>query len=60
MPNLIIAGTKREAEDKATASSQSGSHGGFDNDIATMNSVLYRILGGAPTRPFSRHDLNYD
>ena len=60
LPNLIIAGTKREAEDKATASSQSGSHGGFDNDIATMNSVLYRILGGAPTRPFSRHDLNYD
>ena len=60
LPNLIIAGEKRETEGKETASSQSTSHGGFDNDVATMNSVLYRILGGAPVRPFSRHDLNYD
>jgi hypothetical protein len=60
LPNLIIAGAKREAESKETASSQSSSHGGFDNDVATMNSVLYRILGSAPPRPFTRHDLNYD
>jgi hypothetical protein len=60
LPRLIIAGVKREAEGKEQASSQSSSHGGFDNDPATMNSVLYRILGGTPTRPFSRHDLAYD
>jgi len=60
LPSLIIAGTNPEPAGKETASSQSASHGGFDNDVPTMNSVLYRILGGAPARPFSRHDLNYD
>ncbi len=60
LPRLIIAGANKEAEGKETASSQSASHGGFDNDVATMNSVLYRILGAAPARPFSKHDLNYD
>lgn len=59
-PHLVIAGQKEEPEGKETASSQSGSHGGFDNDVATMNSVLYRILGKAPARSFSRHDLAYD
>lgn len=39
--------------------SVSHSHGGFDNDCATMNSVLTRVLGGAPKRPFTARDLNY-
>jgi hypothetical protein len=39
--------------------SRSDTHGGFDNDPATMNSVLYRILGNAPLRPFSARDLDY-
>lgn len=60
LPSLIIAGANREPDGQETASSQSTSHGGFDNDVATMNSVLHRILGGAPTRLFSRHDLSYD
>lgn len=60
LPSLIIAGAQREADGEEQASSQSTTHGGFDNDVATMNSVLYRILGGTPTRPFSRHDLSYD
>ena len=60
LPSLIIAGANREPDGLEKASSQSTSHGGFDNDVATMNSVLHRILGGAPTRPFSRHDLSYD
>lgn len=60
LPRLVVAGSSREPDGKETASSQSTSHGGFDNDVSTMNSVLYRILGGAPPRPFSRHDLNYD
>ncbi|MBP7525912.1 MAG: alpha/beta hydrolase, partial [Propionivibrio sp.] len=60
LPSLIIAGATREPDGEEMASSQSTTHGGFDNDVATMNSVLYRILGGTPARPFSRHDLSYD
>ncbi|WP_018077230.1 C1 family peptidase [Thiobacillus denitrificans] len=37
----------------------SHSHGGFDNDRATMNSVLVRILGSVPKRLFSARDLHY-
>jgi len=39
--------------------SVSHSHGGFDNDCATMNSVLVRVLGGVPKRRFSGRDLHY-
>ena len=38
---------------------QSRSHGDFDDDAATLNSVRYRILGGMPPRPFTRRDLDY-
>lgn len=40
--------------------SNSKSHGGFDNDSATLNSVLYRILGREPVYKFTDRDLNYD
>lgn len=60
LPTLVIAGGSREPEGQEKASSHSSTHGGFDNDTATMNSVLHRILGAAPVRPFSRHDLTYD
>lgn len=60
LPNLIVAGGQREAAGQEKASSQSSSHGGFDNDVATMNSVLYRILGTLPARPFTARDLAYD
>ena len=39
--------------------SDSRSHGGFDNDTATMNSVLTRVLDGLPKRLFTPRDLNY-
>jgi len=32
-------------------------HGGFDNDVATMNSMLRFVLGKDPVRPFRRADL---
>lgn len=35
------------------------SHGGFDNDPNTMNSILRNILGKEPTRKFKREDLIY-
>ena len=60
LPQLIVAGGERELAGCPRASSQCATHQGFDNDPATMNSVLHRILGGAPTRLFSRHDLSYD
>lgn len=38
---------------------KSESHGGFDNDPTTMNTVLRRILGKKPTRPFTKKSLKY-
>ena len=38
---------------------QSTTHGGFDNDPATMNDILVQVLGRAPSRPFSQRDLDY-
>ncbi len=37
----------------------SPSHGGFDNDPASMNSILRRILNAEPDRPFTARDLDY-
>jgi hypothetical protein len=37
----------------------SETHGGFDNDAATMNSVLFRILGKKPSPAFDARDLDY-
>lgn len=37
----------------------STSHGGFDNDLPTMNHVLENILGGTPSRRFVAKDLDY-
>lgn len=37
----------------------SRTHGGFDNDVATMNQILTRVLGQAPTYPFTPRTLVY-
>jgi len=60
LPHLVIAGDSQDDPEQARATSRSTSHGGFDNDVATMNSVLYRILGAHPARPFNARDLAYD
>ncbi len=39
--------------------SSSTTHGGFDNDLATMNTVLKRILPAEPAEPFLEHELDY-
>ena len=40
--------------------SQSETHGGFDNDVATMNSLLQSILEGKePEIPFTAESLDY-
>ena len=38
----------------------SASHGGFDNDVATLNDILRRTVGAANVkRPFTAEDLTY-
>lgn len=38
---------------------RSTTHGGFDNDVFTMNHILRRVLNAAPTRLFRKEDLDY-
>jgi len=43
---------------KAKGRTSSRSHGGFDNDVPTMNDILKRVLGDpSPIRPFTAQDL---
>jgi hypothetical protein len=63
-PALVLSeGTPLDPAKEAAAIKQgasvSRSHGGFDNDTATMNSVLTRVLDGLPKRLFTGRDLNY-
>ena len=44
---------------KSGNETQSKTHGGFDNDPFTLNSILYRILGGEPLEKFEARDLDY-
>jgi hypothetical protein len=57
-PALVVASAS--AKLLAGSASQSGTHGGFDNDVATMNSVLQRVLNKAPTRLFSERELSFE
>jgi hypothetical protein len=38
---------------------RSKSHGGFDNDVHSMNFLLKTILGKPPKRPFKPEDLHF-
>jgi len=38
---------------------RSQSHGGFDNDVYTMNHILSAVLGKKPAKPFKREELDY-
>lgn len=55
LPTLVVAKTGAPVPN----ASNSSSHGGFDNDADTMNSVLWRILGSQPSIPFEARDLKY-
>jgi hypothetical protein len=55
LPGIVISGE----EGVAGAISKSDTHGGFDNDPNTMNSVLVRILGKSPTVAFTERDLQF-
>jgi hypothetical protein len=61
LPSLVIAGAAPpgvKGEDTGNVS-RSDSHVGFDNDVDTMNSVLFRILGGPPQVKFDVRNLQY-
>ncbi len=58
-PSLIVAGAGDASANGSPNLSRSDTHGGFDNDESTMNSVLYRILGGPPMRKFTNRDLQF-
>ena len=49
--DLIISKGAKKARTSSTT------HGGFDNDANTMNSVMKRILGAAPPLPFKSDEL---
>ncbi len=56
LPSLIVAGMGEGPK----SISRSDTHGGFDNDEWTLNSVLRRILGDEePQRIFTLRDLQY-
>lgn len=60
-PSLVIAGAAPSPEKGELTGnvSRSESHGGFDNDPDTLNSVLRRILGAVPKHPFSAADRRF-
>jgi hypothetical protein len=51
---LTIHVSKKGAKKGATCSK---SHGGFDNDLSTMNSILTDILGKPPKKPFTENEM---
>ncbi len=59
LPSLVIAGAGPKAAILTPSLCRSETHGGFDNDEHTMNSVLFRILRNKPGRPYTLRDLQY-
>ena len=61
----LEAGTKNlkihysDGDVTTSKKTKSETHGGFDNDVTTMNSILHRILGKTPDTPFTEKSLKY-
>jgi hypothetical protein len=45
---------------KPGSASESDTHGGFDNDPATLNSLMFRILDGDAPHKFELRDLQFE
>jgi hypothetical protein len=58
-PSMVIAGAAPADATSGASISRSESHGGFDNDPYTLNSVLHRILNKKPPRQFETRDLQF-
>lgn len=50
---------KSDGTSSSKSKTASKTHGGFDNDVDTMNDVLRSILRKAPGRAFTKKDLKY-
>ncbi len=60
-PSLMIAQSDPNAPQTPSPDrAQSRTHGGFDNDPATMNSILWRVLRKKPQRLFLDRDLKFE
>ena len=57
--DLSTADEVVDAGDGDPSITDSRTHGGFDNDVATMNRILERVLGRRPVHPFTRETLEY-
>lgn len=55
-PSLVVAGTSAGAGSE----SESDTHGGFDNDPTTLNSVMFRVLDRAPSPQFELRHLQFE
>lgn len=53
---LVVAGKGKDT----AGQSASETHGGFDNDPKSLNSIMYQILNGPPKREFQVRDLQFE
>ncbi|HVG15279.1 MAG TPA: C1 family peptidase [Chitinophagaceae bacterium] len=58
-PSLVVSGAADAKKKSGPDISRSETHGGFDNDTYTLNSVMYRILNRKPKREFETRDLQF-
>ena len=54
-----LKGIKQNISKGSGNVTRSTSHGGFDNDVYTMNSVMKKILKQNANKPFTKAELNY-
>jgi len=57
LPRLTIHYSEGDVPGARVTASES--HGGFDNDVLTMNHILRRVCGSSPAQPFTRESLTY-
>ncbi|MNP73657.1 hypothetical protein D3C76_1704060 [compost metagenome] len=57
LPARQPAGSTLVVSASNSAASRSSSHGGFDNDLQTMDSLLRLILGSASFRGFKAEEM---
>ena len=57
LPRLTIHYSEGDVPGARVTASET--HGGFDNDVLTMNHVLRRVCGQVPKVPFTEDSLTY-
>jgi hypothetical protein len=57
LPRLTIHYSEGDVPGARVTASES--HGGFDNDVLTMNHILRRVCGRTPALAFTKESLTY-